>query len=81
VKVYGRMEVQIHAFVIEVLLGSEWPTSGPGPLHSRGKRHSNGLNKRVHRPQRGFGRFGEERAFLSLLEIEANFSVRPASSQ
>jgi hypothetical protein len=80
VKVYGRMEVWIHAFVIEVLFGSEWPTSRSGPLHSRGKRVRNVLNKRVHRPQSGFGRFGEESAFLSLLEIEANFSVCPASS-
>ena len=52
----------------------------PWAASSRGKRRRNGLNKRAHRPQSGFGSLGEERAFLSLLEIGANFSVCPASS-
>jgi hypothetical protein len=78
VKVCRRMEVSIHAFVIEVLFGSEWLTSRAGPLQSWEKRRRNGLNKRVHRPQRGFECFGEKRAFFSLREIAANFSVCPA---
>jgi hypothetical protein len=29
-KVYERMDVQIHIFLISVLVGGEWPASRPG---------------------------------------------------
>jgi hypothetical protein len=74
-KTYGRMEVQLHTFLISALDGHEWSVSRPGRL-SPWKEPRYPLNMRLGGPQSRCGHDGEDTNSVPLPGIGSRASYK-----